>query len=164
METLVGSVIAYAGGVEGNDLGKWLFCDGSAVSREAYAKLFASIGIAYGGGDGVTTFNLPNYQGQFLRGVSNASNVDPDAHKRTGQVNAEGSSNGDVVGNEVGTFQGDEFRSHTHVYSVFPNGEGGIASGDYWNSGDTNTQPSGGNETRPVNVYVNYLIFTGISH
>lgn len=38
----------------------WLLCDGSAVSRTTYAKLFAVIGTTYGAGDGNTTFNLPN--------------------------------------------------------------------------------------------------------
>lgn len=37
----------------------WLRCDGSAVSRVAYADLFAAIGAAYGAGDGETTFHLP---------------------------------------------------------------------------------------------------------
>lgn len=41
----------------------WLACDGSAVSRAAYAALFTAIGVTYGGGDGSTTFNLPNFSG-----------------------------------------------------------------------------------------------------
>ena len=41
----------------------WLACDGSPVSRTAYAALFAAIGTTYGGGDGATTFNLPNFRG-----------------------------------------------------------------------------------------------------
>jgi microcystin-dependent protein len=38
----------------------WLLCDGSAVSRLQYARLFRAIGTAYGEGDESTTFNLPN--------------------------------------------------------------------------------------------------------
>ena len=38
----------------------WLLCDGSAVSRTDYAKLFSAIGTTWGAGDGSTTFNLPN--------------------------------------------------------------------------------------------------------
>lgn len=38
----------------------WLNCDGSAVSRAAFPKLFTTIGISAGAGDGVSTFNLPN--------------------------------------------------------------------------------------------------------
>ncbi len=37
----------------------FLRCDGSAVSRTTYATLFATIGTAYGTGNGTTTFNLP---------------------------------------------------------------------------------------------------------
>lgn len=37
----------------------FLACDGSAVSRTAYAALFAVIGTTYGTGDGSTTFNVP---------------------------------------------------------------------------------------------------------
>lgn len=39
----------------------WLLCNGSAVSRTAYAALFAVIGTTFGVGDNSTTFNLPNY-------------------------------------------------------------------------------------------------------
>ena len=42
----------------------WLICDGSAVSRIAYASLFAIIGTKYGAGDGATTFNLPSLSGR----------------------------------------------------------------------------------------------------
>ena len=38
----------------------WLLCNGQAVSRTTYADLFTAIGTAFGGGDGSTTFNLPN--------------------------------------------------------------------------------------------------------
>jgi microcystin-dependent protein len=37
----------------------YLLCDGRAVSRTTYAKLFAVIGTYYGEGDYTTTFNLP---------------------------------------------------------------------------------------------------------
>ena len=43
----------------------WLICDGSAVSRTDYARLFAAIGTTYGEGDGNSTFNLPNKNTEF---------------------------------------------------------------------------------------------------
>jgi microcystin-dependent protein len=43
----------------------WLLCDGSAVSRVTYADLFTAIGTAYGAGDGVTTFAVPDLRGRF---------------------------------------------------------------------------------------------------
>lgn len=39
----------------------WLICNGAAVSRTAYAALFAIVGTTFGVGDNSTTFNLPNY-------------------------------------------------------------------------------------------------------
>lgn len=46
----------------------WLECDGSAVSRATYAALFAELGIVWGSGDGVTTFNLPDERGRVRMG------------------------------------------------------------------------------------------------
>lgn len=47
----------------------WLICNGAEVSRATYASLFAVIGVTFGTGNNSTTFNLPNYQGAFLRGT-----------------------------------------------------------------------------------------------
>ena len=46
----------------------YLLCNGQAVSRTQYAALFAVIGVTYGSGDGSGTFNVPDFQGAFLRG------------------------------------------------------------------------------------------------
>lgn len=54
----------------------WLKCNGAAVSRSAYAALFAAIGTAFGAGDGATTFNLPDFRGEFLRGWDDGRGVD----------------------------------------------------------------------------------------
>jgi hypothetical protein len=48
----------------------FLYCDGTAVSRSTYARLFVSISTLFGSGDGSTTFNVPNFKGAFLRGAS----------------------------------------------------------------------------------------------
>ena len=47
----------------------WLLCDGSAVSRTTYARLFAAISTTYGNGDGALTFNLPDLRGVYPRGA-----------------------------------------------------------------------------------------------
>ena len=47
----------------GNPIDNHLLCDGSAVSRIAFPELFDFLGTSEGAGDGVTTFNLPNYLG-----------------------------------------------------------------------------------------------------
>lgn len=51
----------------------WLAADGTAVSRTDFANLFAAIGIAYGAGNGSTTFNLPDLRGYFVRGAGTNS-------------------------------------------------------------------------------------------
>ena len=38
----------------------YLICNGAAISRITYARLFNVIGTTWGAGDGNTTFNLPN--------------------------------------------------------------------------------------------------------
>jgi len=68
-EVPVGTIVLFAGSVvpEG-----WLLCDGSAVSRTQYARLFQVIGTTYGAGDGSTTFNLPNLRGRVPVGLDTA--------------------------------------------------------------------------------------------
>lgn len=53
----------------------WLICNGSAVSRTTYAKLFSIWGTTWGEGDGSTTFNLPNLDGRFLEGTTDIAKV-----------------------------------------------------------------------------------------
>jgi microcystin-dependent protein len=48
----------------------WLLCNGSAVSRTAYAALYAAIGTAYGAGDGSSTFAIPDFRDRAPVGVS----------------------------------------------------------------------------------------------
>lgn len=53
----------------------WLLCNGAAVSRSTYSRLFAKIGTKYGSGNGSTTFNLPNLNDRVLQGTTNTGNV-----------------------------------------------------------------------------------------
>lgn len=62
----VGSIMAYTLATSPSG---WLICNGTAVSRSGYSALFLAIGITFGNGDGDATFNVPNYQGAFLRGT-----------------------------------------------------------------------------------------------
>jgi microcystin-dependent protein len=137
----------------------WRLCDGSVLSRIDYARLFAVIGTSSGAGTNNLSFHLPDLRGVFLRGVngtrSDTNYWDPDASLRT-NVFAGGNT-----GNAVGSVQGDEFRSHVHAMNA--------GTGPHWNqccnqNPDTlpdpgaKTDPTGGAETRPKNVYVNYII------
>lgn len=66
--TPVGAVIDYAGP---NAPATWMFAYGQAISRTTYSALFAAIGTTYGGGDGTTTFNLPDLRGRVIAGKDN---------------------------------------------------------------------------------------------
>lgn len=89
----------------------YLECDGSAVSRTTYADLFALISSTYGAGDGSTTFNLPDYRGQFLRGFDNGAGEDPDVTSRTDRGDG-------IVGDNIGTKQDFDFAQHLHNHSL----------------------------------------------
>lgn len=62
-----GTIQAFGGGTVPDG---WLACDGAAVGRVAEANLFAAIGVAWGPGDGATTFNVPDLRGRALVGTS----------------------------------------------------------------------------------------------
>lgn len=111
----------------------WLKANGAAVSRTAYADLFAVIGVTFGGGNGSTTFNLPDLRGEFIRGWDDSRGID--------------------VGRAFGSFQTDEFKAHTHQTDGYSGVGTGIKS-EPWEEttgGGINTGSSGGTETRPRN-------------
>lgn len=56
------------------DLPGFLICNGTPVSRATYADLFAVIHETYGSGDGVSTFNLPNFQQKVMVGQDGNTN------------------------------------------------------------------------------------------
>lgn len=148
-----GAVLAYAGASAPTG---YLICDGSAVSRTTYAALFAVIGITAGQGNGTTTFNVPDYRGRFLRGVTGASANDPDASSRTAM------NTGGNAGNNVSSVQGYNIQNHAHTLPFLGNlGVGAANAPNFDGSGSTKTTSAvGGNETRPINAYVNFIIKT----
>lgn len=76
---------------------EYLICDGRAVSRTDYARLFAKIGTKYGAGNGSGTFNLPNLVGRVAWGATNSigTKIEPGLPNITGTFNAPES--GDLV-------------------------------------------------------------------
>lgn len=85
----------------------WLLCDGSAVSRTgANAALFAAIGTTWGAGDGVTTFNLPDFRRRVAVGSGGVG---------TGTL---GNAVGNTGGEEAHTMTLAEMVAHTHTTSA----------------------------------------------
>jgi phage-related tail fiber protein len=140
----------------------WLVCDGSAISRTAYKELYTVIGDIHGRGDALSTFNLPDYRGRFLRGVDSGAGRDLDSGLRTA------CASGGLTGDAVGSVQADSFGSHSHS-TVQMIGDGNVDgvdsctvnSGDHHNEG-RQTSAVGGSETRPINAYVFWLILAGV--
>jgi hypothetical protein len=149
----VGTIISYAGR---NIPNGWLLCDGSEINRQTYNALFLQIDSVWGRGNGTSTFNLPDLRGQFLRGVNGLSNKDLDTSSRFALYN------GGNVGNNIGSYQNDELKSHQHQLPIASMGGGGGLR--YFNpQGGANPLVTPGNdiqgkETRPKNVYVYFII------
>ena len=135
----------------------YLECDGSLVSRTAYADLFADIGVIFGAGDGSTTFKLPDLRGYFLRGWAHGSSVDPDKATRTNRGDG-------TAGDNVGTKQADAFLSHLHQ-QWFSTGTSGPLPGVMIENQEYNIDPIypastsyGGSETRPANIALMFCV------
>lgn len=78
--TLIYRVTGYAD-TEVTLEGRWLYCNGFAVSRTTYAELFAYFNaltpaLPFGSGNGTTTFNLPDLRGRAPWGIGTAASVD----------------------------------------------------------------------------------------
>ena len=54
----------------------WALCNGQVMSISQYSALFALLGTTFGG-DGVTTYNLPDLQGRVPLNVGNGAGLDP---------------------------------------------------------------------------------------
>ncbi|WP_348789227.1 tail fiber protein [Leifsonia sp. NPDC080035] len=61
----IGEIRMFAGTFEPQG---WMFCQGQTLSVAAYPALFSLLGTYYGG-DGVTTFALPDLRGRFPVGT-----------------------------------------------------------------------------------------------
>ncbi|RKR92910.1 tail collar domain [Micromonospora pisi] len=178
---VVGTVVPYATGapIDENFLEEqgWMYCNGRMISRSDYPDLFAVIGTLHGGGDGTSTFTLPDYRGYLLRGVDDHTGRDPDAGSRTEP--APGGASGNRCGSRQGhatarpqtAFALDSAGNHSHQARTPQGYSARAVIGSYrsiWNDDDVESN-SGGNhhhtvdeggdaETRPGNAYVNFII------
>lgn len=147
---------------------KWLICDGTTISRTTYADLFAVLGSTYGGGDGSTTFAIPNFKGRSPLGAGESSATGHTAHTL-----------GQMSGEETHALQTGEHASHSHGLSNAQlycyNNSGGAyktaTAGGNWTVTDrsginksTNSQGSGtGHNTLHPYTGVNFIIYTGVA-
>ncbi|GKQ52880.1 phage tail protein [Bradyrhizobium sp. Ce-3] len=76
---------------------------GQAVSRTTYSALFALIGAQYGGGDGSTTFNLPDKRGRASACVDNMGGTFANRITTTVNSNANLGGTGGVEANGLVT-------------------------------------------------------------
>lgn len=126
----------------------WLSCNGAAVSRVTYQNLFNKIGETYGAGDGVSTFNVPDMRGEFVRGWDDGRGVDS--------------------GRLLGSAQDHQLQDHEHSTNSSPRQEvtnqDGIGTIPGAGAGGTSTggiesgEGNSGNETRPRNIALMYCI------
>lgn len=143
----------------------WLLCNGAAVSRTTYSRLFSAIGTIWGAGDGSTTFNVPNGQEDYIRGASGAL---PVGTRQSQSVQSH---------NHTGTTGGAGEHTHSNLatrgglpgagsYLVPSNGsDGNVTVLGTTGSAGTHAHPfttnsTGGSETRPRSIVANWIIKT----
>ena len=161
----IGSIMAFAG--QNEPLG-WIECDGRSLSQNGSASaswgafntaaLFATVGTVWGS-QGAGQFNIPDLRGIFPRGWNHGKSsglYDPDAGSRLNQYPS------GATGDSIGSYQADQFRSHTH--SVDGSGGGSpfqpMGGGPYpeaYAPGSA-TGATGGSETRAKNASVMYVL------
>lgn len=126
----------------------FLLGNGQAVSRTTYASLFNVLGTTYGGGDGTTTFNIPDCRARYVAG-GDTNNASGRLTGLTGGVNA--SVLGGTGGNQQFTVAANNLPSlpititdpgHSHA---FTGGSGAIQGLDPNVGGGNTWQTSGGN-------------------
>lgn len=164
----IGTILIYPGSTDNStDEGRlnratlsaqgYLICDGAEVAVKDYGTLYNLIKNYYGKPSNSTLFCLPDLRGVFLRGTDYKRGLDPDRNNRS-FVGYTGAG-----GNQVGSMQGDQLRRHNHfVGYLHRRSFCGINDKDKpikdCEGNDYYTRESGGSETRPVNLNVNYII------
>jgi hypothetical protein len=101
-------------------------------------------------------FKVPDLRGAFIRGWDEGRGLDPDRLNR-GQI-----TTSFQFGDNVGTYQEDEFKTHAHQFTPFNRTNAVGATGMLWAgippAGTATTTSIGGNETRPKNYYLMPII------
>ncbi len=98
MDAFLGMIIAFGGNFQING---WAFCNGQTLAIQQNTALFSLLGTTYGG-NGTTTFGLPNLQGRVPIGFGNGAGLSP---RVLGQVG----------GSETATLTLNNLPAHTHT-------------------------------------------------
>lgn len=147
--------------VRGENHGHWFLCNGQAISRETYADLYAIIGTNFGAGDGVTTFNLPDYRGKFLRGLGGNSAADIYTTQAEGLPNITGHfRDGSGVSSEL---SGAMYYISSTSLGVATRSDGGQDANYTHSEAGFDASRSNGiygasNHVTPINQAINYFI------
>lgn len=149
----------------------WLFCDGSAVSRTTYRELFKVIGTRYGAGDGVNTFNLPDFRARFLMGSNTSSTTlasggAASTTLTTGQLPSHSHTQGTLVTASSGSHTHSASDSgHTHSFTTGTSGPSNnivtVNSGSYTNVAQSGTHTHSGTTN---NGYASISVASDGSH
>ena len=154
----IGEIRAYSGSIIPK---KWKACDGSVISRTTYDELFNVLGTMWGGGDGATTFALPDMKGRIPIGAGESSASGHTAHTL-----------GQMAGEESHTITSGENARHAHNTGHGYNSCDGvetlraIPNGGAWGGGISNQTSGSGssgahNTMQPYSV-CNYIIYVGV--
>jgi microcystin-dependent protein len=87
----------------------WLLCNGQAVSRSTYSRLYNAISTIYGAGNGSTTFNIPDFRGRVAIGLDNMGGTPADRVTATAADNLGGTG-----GTENVTLTINQIPVHSH--------------------------------------------------
>ena len=149
LDDLIGHVTLYFGGTSAPT--NYLECMGALVSKTTYADLYSgktfSIGNRFGESGG--SFYLPDFRGRVPRGYDHGIGRDPDRLSRY-------ADNGGVTGDQPGSMQNDQYKSHMHYPSPGYANFFSTTGSNVGDSGDSYgafsyTNYAGGNETRMKN-------------
>ena len=165
MEPFIGMIVMFGGNFAPRG---WALCDGQLLPISQYTALFSILGTTYGG-DGRTTFGLPDLRGRVPMHAGNGPGLSP---RNLGQKS----------GTETVTLSDNQLPSHSHNIGVTDeDGNTNEANGNvlantvnnnYSSNGPASSQILGGTTAvggnNPVNIVqpfqcVNYIIaLTGI--
>lgn len=113
MESFIGTIMPVAWGFTPRG---WAQCNGQLMSISQNSALFALLGTTYGG-DGVSTFGLPDLRGRVALHQGTGAGVDPIA---MGQKSGTNNTTVIATGNVAVTLTAANLPAHTHTASFTP--------------------------------------------